>query len=374
MRLLTLFCLIAAASSCAAETLVYFGTYTRGQSNSRGIYVAELDEQSGRLSEPRLAVETPNPSFVAIAPDGRTLFAASEGGGGDEPVGIVAFSINADGTLKRLNGRSSGGRGACHVAVDPNGRAVGVANYSGGSCALFPIKTDGSLGPIGSFHQHSGHSVDARRQSGPHAHSINFNSDGSQAFVADLGLDKILIYDLDPNAGTMTAAEQPFLKLPAGTGPRHFCFVPGAKAAITNLEMSSQVAMLNYDAEKGALSLNQIVSSLPENTDVTGNSTAECLAHPNGRFAYVSNRGHNSIAIFRIDAKKGTITPIGHESTGGEVPRGFGIHPDGKFLIAGNQRSGNVVTFRIDPKSGLLSRVGHEIKIDSPVNVRFLLR
>ena len=374
MRSLILLCLLTAASTCAAETLVYFGTYTRGRSDSRGIYVARFNETTGELSAPRLAAEAANPSFVAIAPNGRTLYAASESGSGDDAVGIVSFKINRDGSLTRLNGRSSGGPGACHVAVTPDGRSVGVANYSGGSCALFPVQTDGSLGPIGSFHQHTGHSVHPRRQSGPHAHSINFNTDGSQAFVADLGLDKILIYDVDSTSGTMTPADPPSMPLPEGTGPRHFCFVPNAQAAVTNLEMSSQVALLKYDNENGTLALSQIVSTLPENTDRSGNSTAECLVHPNGRYAYVSNRGHNSIAIFRIDAEDATITPLGHQPTGGETPRGFGIHPSGDFLIVGNQNSGNVTTFRINPETGMLSRVGDEIKIDAPVNVRFLVR
>lgn len=374
MRVIVLLCLLCAATNGFAETLVYFGTYTRGNTGSRGIYVSKLNETTGELSAPVLAAETPNPSFVAIAPDGKMLYAVSEGGDNDSPVNVISYLIGNDGKLKQLNGQSSGGAGACHLSVSPDGRCVGVANYGGGSCAILPIADNGSLEPAGSFHQHTGRSVNPRRQSGPHAHSINFNASGTQAFVADLGLDQILIYDVDAAAGTMKPAKQPFLQMPAGGGPRHFCFVPGGRAAVANLEMTSQVALLRYDASEQTLSLLQVASTLPDGTDAPGNSTAECLVYPGGRFAYVSNRGHNSIAVFEVDADAGTIRPIGHQSTQGEIPRGFGIDPSGQFLIVGNQSSGNVVTFRINPQTGLLHPVGQAIEVGAPVNVRFLVR
>ncbi len=216
---------------------MYVGTYTQNGSTSEGIYVSELDETSGALSEPVLAAASVNPSFVAVHPERPLLYAVSEVFSGDAAtVGVIAFSIAKDGTLTKLNERSSGGSGACHVAVDPSGQCVGVANYGGGSCASFPIRPDGSLGELGSFHQHLGGSgVNAKRQNEPHAHSINFNSDGTQAFVADLGKDQILLYDVNAKAGTIKPSEQPLLQMPLGSGPRHFCFHPSFQIAMANL-------------------------------------------------------------------------------------------------------------------------------------------
>ena len=375
MRMVALFCLSIPAMLCSAETLVYFGTYTRGNSSSEGIYVSTLDEGTGALSEPKLAAQAVNPSFVAIHPSGKTLYAASEASAeGENPVGVIAFSIREDGTLKRLNARSTRGGGACHVSVDPTGRCLGVANYGGGSCASFPINDDGSLGEIASFHQHVGSSVNPKRQTEPHAHSINFNADGTQAFVADLGMDQILIYDVDAKTGTMTPSQQRSLKMPAGGGPRHFCFTPQGNAALSNLELTSQVAFLRYDQSGKGLSLGAVASTLPKDVSVAGNSTAECLVHPNGKTAYVSNRGHNSIAVFRIDDSNGAVDLLENESTQGQIPRGFGIAPGGDFIVVSNQNSGNAITLRIDPQTGSLSPTGSEIKVDSPVNVRFVKR
>jgi 6-phosphogluconolactonase len=355
--------------------LVYFGTYTLGKSSSEGIYVSVLNVDSGALSTPKLAATAVNPSFVAIHPDGRTLYAVSETtADGDDPVGVTAYCVGDHGMLGKINERSSGGGGACHVAVDPTGQCLGVANYGGGSCASFSINDDGSLGPLASFHQHVGNSVNPKRQNEPHAHSINFNADGTQAFVADLGIDQILIYDVDPKTAKLTASKQPSLKMPAGSGPRHFCFAPGGNVALSNLELTSEVALLRYDRSEKTLSLKEVSSTLPTDVTITNNSTAECLVHPNGRYGYVSNRGHNSIAVFRIDETNSGIQWVENESTCGEIPRGFGISPGGKFIVVANQKSGNITTLRIDPQSGSLSPTGNEVQLDSPVNVRFAVR
>ncbi|QDV42642.1 6-phosphogluconolactonase [Stieleria neptunia] len=375
MRLAALLYLLLAGTMCSAETLVYFGTYTRGNAASEGIYVATLDEATGALSQPRLAAKADNPSFVAIAPGGKTLYAVSETPWtDDDSVGIVAYSIGDDGTLKQLNQRSTRGGAACHVAVHPSGKSLGVANYSGGSCASFPINDDGSLGEIASFHQHVGSSVNPRRQQEAHAHSINYNADGTQAFVADLGMDQIVIYDVDSESGKLAPSQQRSLKMPAGGGPRHFCFTPAGKIALANLELTSDVALLRYDDAARSLSMLEVASTLPGGQAVPGNSTAECLVHPNGRTAYVSNRGHNSIAVFRIDASNADIQWIENEPTQGEIPRGFGIDPSGKFVVVANQNSDNVVSLQIDPETGSLSPTGSEITVGTPVNVRFLKR
>jgi 6-phosphogluconolactonase len=377
VRLIALLLLLLLAPvSASAKTWVYVGTYTKGNSTSEGIYVSVLDESTGALSEPVLAARVVNPSFVALHPSKPLLYAVSEvSTGSPDSIGLFAYSIGDDGILHELNARSTGGSAACHLAVDPTGRCVGVANYGGGSCASFPIRSDGSLGERGSFHQHTGGSgANPKRQNAPHAHSLNFNRDGTQAFVADLGKDQILMFDVDAAAGTMKPSKQPFVKLPLGGGPRHFCFHPTFKYAFSNLEMTSQVALLKYDQDAGTLSLGPVLDTIPESARQSGNSTAECLVHPSGRFVYVSNRGHNSIAAFSFDSAAGKLIPLGNTSTEGEVPRGFGIDPSGKFLIAGNQRSGNVATLRIDPDTGKLTPTGHEIEVDAAVNVRFRVR
>ena len=372
MRTLVLLAMLVIPTVAIADTHAYIGTYTQAD-GSDGIYVAQLDEATGELSAPILAAKMENPSFLAIHPTRPLLYAVSEiGDSGEDAVGIVAFGIQPNGTLKRLNERSTRGAAACHVSVDPTGRCVAVANYTGGSCISYPIQSDGSLGEAASFHQHVGGSGgNPQRQAGPHAHSINFNSDGTQAFVADLGKDQVLLFDVDAERGQLTPSKQAFLQLPVGSGPRHFSLHPEGKHAFTNLEMSSQVAELHYDSTEGTLTLGDIWSTLPVESQQSGNSTAECLVHPNGRFLYVSNRGHNSIAAYAIDAQDGGLTPLGNTSTEGKIPRGFGIDPSGQFLIVGNQHSGNVVTLKIEPQTGKLSSTGHSIDVVTPVNVRF---
>ncbi|MGC6467169.1 MAG: lactonase family protein, partial [Akkermansiaceae bacterium] len=264
----------------------------------------------------------------------------------------------------------------CHISTDPDGKSVLVANYMGGSTSSYQIAADGKLvsPSAGGFIQHTGQGAQLPRQAAPHAHAVNVDPSGKRAFVADLGLDKVLIYKLDAAAGTITPNDPPFLKLPGATGPRHFSFHPSGKWAYTNLEMSLQIAALSHDAETGALEVLEIESTVPEGTERKGNSTAECMVHPSGKWVYVSNRGHNTIAAFAIDQKTGKLDFIERESTQGEIPRNFGIDPSGKFLIAGNQRSSNVVVLKINQDTGALDPTGHEIKVPSAVCVRFLKR
>ena len=356
----------------SGELVAYVGTYTQGDSNSRGVYVISLDD-SGLKGQPVLVAELENASFVSLHPKRPLLYAVSEiGASGPGSTGLVAYSIAADGKLTKLNERSTRGGAACHVTVDPTGRCVGVANYTGGSCILFPILEDGSLGEAGSFVQHVGQSgVNSGRQEAPHAHSINFNQDGTQAFVADLGKDQILLYDVDPATGTMKASKQAFLQLPAGGGPRHFSFHPDFEIAFSNLELTSQVALLHYDYKKRTLALGAVLDTIPGSVKGKGNSTAECLVHPSGKFLYVSNRGHNSIAAFAVDSASKTFRSLGNTSSGGEIPRGFGITNDGSWLVLGNQKTGNVVALSVDQETGDLTPVGPKLSLDAAVNVRF---
>lgn len=370
-RWLSFCCLVSIVSVASAETFAYVGTYTRG--SSEGIYVCRLDSETGALSEPVLAAEAENPSFVAIHPKRPLLYAVSEiSDDGPDSVGVMAFSINDDGTLTKLNGRSTRGGAACHVSVDPTGRCVGVANYTGGSCITFPIEADGSLGEEGTFIQHVGSSgANPRRQEAPHAHAFNFNANGTQAFVNDLGKDQILMYDVDPATAKMNPSRKPYVVLPGGGGPRHLSFDPRFQFAVANLEITSRAVYLAYDAQNKSLRMESLADTTPTRARETSNSTAECLVHRNGRFAYVSNRGHNSIAVLEIDRQSKKLRRVANTSSEGKIPRGFGIDPTGKFLIVGNQNSDNVVTLKIDPNTGRLTSTGHQVSIDSPVNVRF---
>lgn len=351
----------------------YVGTYTQG--DSRGIYLFEFDPRSGKPGEARLVAELENPSFVAIHPSKRFLYAVAEVGefqGARNTGGIAAYAVDPrSGSLKHLNSRPTGGGAPCHLSVDATGKFVLVANYSGGSVAAFPIRDDGSLGGVSAFVQHTGSSVNPRRQEAPHAHSVNLDPANRFAMVADLGLDKILIYRFDAERGTLQPHDPPAVSVTAGGGPRHFSFHPSGRFAYANNELTLTIVPFAYDAEQGVLTPLKEQSTLPPGSEGPGNSTAETLVHPSGKFVYVSNRGHNSIAIFRIQ-DDGTLQPAGHVSTGGEIPRNFGIDPTGRFLLAANQNSHTIVVFRIDSETGGLTPTGDVVNVPSPVCVRFV--
>jgi 6-phosphogluconolactonase len=370
---------LAIAGSClptlfAAQRdyLVYVGTYTR--QSSKGIYCWRLQTASGKLTPLGLAAETVNPSFVAVHPSLKYLYAVSEvsGSGGEKGGAVAAFAMDRKtGKLTLLNRVSTKGSGPCFVSVDKSGKAVLVANYGSGSVALLPVKEDGSLAEASAFVQHSGSGANPRRQQGPHAHSINVSPDNRFAIAADLGLDKLLVYRLDAVKGTLTPNDPPFAKVDPGSGPRHFAFHPDARHAYVINEIASTVTAFTWDAARGVLDPVQTVSTLPK--DFKGESNcAEVQVHPNGRFLYGSNRGHDSIAIFSIDRTKGTLTPVGHVSTQGKTPRNFGIDPTGSYLFAANQDSGNIVVFRIDAKTGSLTPAGQTLEAGAPVCVRFV--
>ena len=368
--------LLALTVPAAAETLIYLGTYTGGE--SKGIYRSTLDEGSGKLSDPLLAAELENPSFLVVSPDQKYLFAVSENGKfkGEEGGGVSSFAIGKDGGLTLINQVNSGGGAPCHISTDPEGKCLLVVNYMGGSTSSYQITVDGEivLPAAEGFIQHEGQGAQLPRQASPHAHSVNVDPSGKRAYVADLGLDKVLIYKLDAVAGTVAPNDPPFLKLPDATGPRHFSFHPSGKWAYTNLEMSLQVAALSHDPETGALNVLEIEPTVPEGTGRKGNSTAECLVHPTGKWVYVSNRGHNTIAAFAIDQKTGKLDFIERESTQGKTPRNFGIDPSGRFLIAGNQHSDTVTVLKINQDTGSLDPISHQIKVPAAVCIRFLRR
>jgi 6-phosphogluconolactonase len=350
---------------------VYFGTYTaRG---SKGIYLGRLDLASGKLAVEGLAAETLNPSFLALHPTRPLLYAVGELGGpsGKTERGLSAFAIDVKtGKLTLINQQSSWGSGPCHLTVDRSGRCVLVANYGSGSVACLPIRDDGRLGEATSFHQHRGSSVNRERQEGPHAHSVNLSADNRFAFVADLGLDKILIYRFDAAAGRLTPNDPPFVASSPGAGPRHFAFHPNGRWAYVIEEISSTITALGYSPERGTLRPLQTVSTLPEGFSGS-NTTAEVQVHPSGKFVYGSNRGHDSIAAFAVDLESGKLRPIGHASTRGKTPRNFAIDPTGTWLLAANQDTDNVAVLRIDPKTGMPRAVGQPASVPMPVCVKF---
>jgi 6-phosphogluconolactonase len=362
-----------AQESKPSKVQVYVGTYTGPK--SEGIYRFELDLATGAATAPVLAGKVTNPSFLAIHPNGKFLYSVGEIGefGGKKTGAVSALAIGPDGNLTPLNQQSSEGTGPCHITVDKAGKNVLVANYGGGSVACLPIKSDGSLAAASSAIQHQGSSVDKGRQSAPHAHSINLDPANRFAFAADLGLDKILIYKFDAEKGIL-APNTPDAGLVApGSGPRHFAFHPSGKFAYVINEMAMTVTAFSYDADKGALSEIQTVSTIPGEKQ-KGFSTAEIVCSPDGKFVYGSNRGHDSIAIFAVDPATGKLTPQGHEPTQGKTPRNFAIDPTGAFLLAENQGSGTIVIFRRDAGSGKLTATGTVVQVASPVCVRFLAK
>ena len=358
------------ASSSARELLVYIGTYTK---TSKGIYVGRFDTATGKLGELTLAAEASNPSFVALSPDRRFLYAVSEGAGmtfNDKPSGsVLAYSINADtGALTLINSAASAGRGPCHVSVSPDGKSVLVANYSSGTAALLPVRADGGVNTPASFDQHEGKSIHPSRQKGPNAHSITPSTNGLFAFSANLGTDKVYIYRID--GGTLAPADTPSVSLEPGSGPRHLALSPDGRHAYVINELSNTITTFALDPLTGALTARQTVPTLPADFTAS-NTTAEVVVHPSGRFVYGSNRGHNSIAVFAVDPATATFSPVEHVSTQGRTPRNVSNDPTGRWLIAANQDSASLVVYSVDSASGKLTPTGQTVSVDAPVCVKF---
>ena len=346
------------APAHAADWTAFIGTYTRGA--SKGIYAARFDEKTGKLTSLGLAAETSNPSFLAVHPNQRFLYAANE-----NPQGTVsAFAIEpATAHLKLLNTVSSKGSGPCHVELDRAGQFLFAANYNSGSVTVFPVRENGTLGEASKSVQHSGSGANPQRQEGPHAHSANVAPDNRFVLVLDLGLDQIMAYSRQLNIGATTIMNP-------GSGPRHMAFRADGKFAYVLSELTATVTAFRYDGRTGSLDELQTISTLPAN--YTGpKSGAEIAIHPSGRFLYASNRGHDSIAIFRVDPEKGTLSATGHVPTQGKTPRNFAIDPSGAFLLAANQDSGSIVEFRIDQKTGALAPTGAALAVPFPVSIVF---
>lgn len=366
----------SAEDSKPGKVMVYVGTYTRG-SASEGIYRTELDLATGKLSTPVLAGKAVNPSFLALHPGGKFLYAVGEMddfASKKKGVGAVsAFALDEKGDLTLLNQQSSEGGGPCHLVLDRDGKFAFCANYGGGSAAVLPIGKDGRLGKAAGFVQHTGKSVNEKRQERPHAHSINLDPAGRFVFVADLGLDRVLIYRLDREKGTLTANDPPHAAVAPGAGPRHFAFHPSGKYAYVINELDNTITAFQYDADAGKLDSIQTVTTLPEKFRGTSH-TAEVVVHPSGKFVYGSNRGHDSIAVFTVEQTTGKLTPAGHQGKDVKVPRNFALDPTGTYCLVGNQGAGTVVVFRVDARTGALEPTGHRVEIPAPVCLRMLSR
>lgn len=371
------FCLMNCETSQGADGpsrfRVYVGTYTG--SASRGIYQATLDLATGQLQTPALAAEIVSPSFVAIHPNQKLLYAVNEIADyeGRKTGAVTAFAIDeGTGALRVLNQQASEGMHPCHLVIDSAGKNVLVANYSSGTVAVLPIDAgSGRLTQASTTLQHVGSSVNKQRQEGPHAHSINLDAANQFAFAADLRLDKILIYRFDSSSGSLKPNDPPAAVVAPGSGPRHLAFHPTGKFAFVNNELTSTVTSFLYDSHSGAMKEILTLSTLPSGF-AGDNSTAETVVHPSGRYAYVSNRGHDSIAAFQIDSANGKLVALGQTPTGGKTPRNFNIDPTGTFLLAANQSTNDITTFRIDPASGKLTPHGTKVDVGSPVCLKFL--
>ena len=355
--------------------LFYVGTYTENGAGSRGIYAYRFDAATGEATPLGLAAETTNPSFVALSPDSRFLYAVNEvdNYAGGHSGAVSAFAVDRPtGRLTFLNQMGSRGAAPCYIIVDKSGKHVLVANYVGDSVAVFPVHEDGKLGEASDFiARRTGHGANPQRQEAPHAHSIDLSPDNHFGFVNDLGLDEMFAYKFDNANGTLTPSNPPVINFDPGSGPRHLVFGPKAKFAYVITELSNMITVFAFDQRMGTLLPRQKVSTLPK--DFTGGSDAsEIRMAPSGRFLYASNRRHDSIAVFAVDSQRGTLTPIDYTPTQGKIPRSFDIDPSGNFLLAANQKSDDIVVFRIDQSTGHLTPTGQTLKVNSPVCVKFM--
>src|SRR3989441_5048064 len=370
LTLSELCCTRVCSAERATELLVYVGTYTTDK--SEGIYLYRLNLSSGELKHVATTRGVVNPSFLALAPNRRYLYAVNEVEefAGRKSGAVSAFAVDQrTGELRLLNQRLSLGADPCYVGVDAGGRFVLIANYTGGNVTVFPIRRDGSLGEATDMKQYQGSSLNRERQEGPHAHCIVLDPTNRFAYSCDLGTDKIMIFRFDARHGKLLPNEQPWVQTKPGAGPRHLAFHPGGQYVFVLNELHSTVTAFARDRGKGSLKELQTLTTLPK--DFKGqNSSADVHVSLDGRFVYCSNRGHDSITIFAIDTH-GKLITIGHESTRGMTPRNFAIDPSGMFLLVANQKSDNIVAFRRDQKTGRLNSTGQVVDVPSPVCLKF---
>ncbi len=324
------------------------------------------------LSDPMLAAELSNPSFLAVHPTGKYLYAVNESSGPGKGGGVTAFALDAKtGNLTRLNQESTVGDGPCHLVVDATGKYVLVANYGGGSVTVLPIGPDGKLKPASDFVRHKGKVFDPERQGAPHAHSVNLDKNNRFAMVADLGLDRVFVYRFDPRHGKLTPNEPPSTKVKNRSGPRHFAFHPDGKHAYVINEIDCTIRAFDYDAKRGTLKAIQTIPTMPIAVEPQ-HSTAEIVVHPSGKFLYGSNRGHDSLAVYQIEPGTGRLKLVEYEPTQGKTPRNFAVDPTGSYVLAENMGSDTIVVFRVDPETGALDPTGQTVTVPAACCVKFV--
>jgi 6-phosphogluconolactonase len=350
--------------------LIFAGTYT-DKGTSQGIYAFHWDADAGTMTPLGLAAATVNPSFLALSPDRRHLYAVNEVDDyhGEKSGSITSFVVDGP-KLQPINVVSSTGGGPCNIAVDYTGKAVFVANYGGGSAASFRVLPGGGLSKAVSSFQYTGHGADPERQAAPHTHCTTVSRDNRYVLVNDLGLDHVSVYHLDPLTARLTPNTPPSYEALPGSGPRSFTFHPTGQWAYSLNEIASTLDVLAWDGERGTLSRIQNISTLPEG--FTGSNTAATVAVDSaGRFVYASNRGDNSVAVFSIDDRQGTLKAVQHVDCGGKSPRHFALDPGNQWLLVANQDSSNIVIFARNARSGLLTPTGNQYPLSFPVCLVF---
>ncbi len=358
-------------SKSSKVTRVYISTYT--EHGGDGIYLAELNTSTGDLQLIKQVAAVKKASFLALHPNHRYLYSTCEVDECRDSKGgaVAAYKLNADtGSLTLLNHQPSGGEGPHYLSLDREGKNALVANYHAGSVAILPIGADGTLGVATATVLHHGSSVNKSRQTGPHPHAIDADPPDRFVFVPDLGTDEVVAYRFNPGAGTLAPNNPSALATTPGAGPRHIAFHPNGKWAYVINELDSTLNALRYDSERGVLTQMDTVSTLPAGAKEE-NITGEVIVHPNGRFLYGSNRGHDSIAVFAIDQTTGRLISLGHCPAGGRSPRNFNIDPSGKFILSANLDSDSVTVLKLDPVTGKLARTAHEIKVIQPYCIQF---
>lgn len=351
----------------ARELPMYVGTYTSGK--SEGVYLYRFSLADGSLRRVGVTGGVSNPSYLTLDRARRFLYAVEEDEEfeGEKSGKVSAFKVDPkDGSLRFVNRQASKGGAPCYITADDAGRFVLVANYLGGNVAVLPVSKGGGLGKAVDVEQHSGSGPNRERQEAPHAHCVLLDPSNRHAYACDLGTDKVMVYDFDARRGTLTPNAQASVSLKPGAGPRHLTFDRAGRHVYVLNELDSTVTAFARVRGSGALRELKTYPMLP--ADFKGENTgADIHLTPDGRFLYCSNRGHDSIALFRVDARTGALDAAGHTPTGGKTPRNFAVDPTGRFLLVANQRSDNVVTFRIDPSTGALEATGHTTEIPSPV-------
>ncbi len=372
MKYLIVLLLSTCTFSAIAQNEYYLlvGTYTAGK--AEGIYVYKFNSKTGGSSYVSTA-KTSNPSFLAISPDQKYVYAVNENSDSSRFTtggSVVSFSFNKkNGILTELNKQSSGGKHPCYVAVDKTGKWVATANYSSGDCAILPVKKNGHLGEVSQIIQDTGSGPVAGRQDLPHVHSTSFSFDNKYLLVADLGIDRLMMYQFNSSTGKLIPAPQPFFKCEPGSGPRHFAFHPNNKFGYLIQELSGMVTGFSY--KNGKLKALQNLSAHPAGYGGKVGS-ADIHISPDGKFLYCSNRGEsNTIAIFSINEQNGKIALVGHQPTLGEAPRNFNFDPSGNFLLVANQQSDNIIIFKRDKQTGLLTDTGKKIEVGNPVCIKW---